>query len=88
MTSKVTTTPRQLLDMTKCMAQGTSLTCWPCISYAGYIRFYKVSSILDVGAGTGRAMFWLQQRFPKLTIKGIEPVEALRNQGFAKGISS
>ena len=31
---------------------------------AGYIRFYNISSILDVGAGTGRAMFWLQQRFP------------------------
>ena len=37
---------------------------------------------------TGRAMFWLKQHFPKLTIKGIEPVEALRNRGFAKGISS
>jgi SAM-dependent methyltransferase len=55
---------------------------------AGYIKFYNISSILDVGAGTGRAMFWLQQRFPGLTIKGIEPVEALRKQGFAKGISS
>jgi ubiquinone/menaquinone biosynthesis C-methylase UbiE len=55
---------------------------------AGYIKFYDISSILDVGAGTGRAMFWLKQRFPRLTIKGIEPVEALRNQGFAKGISS
>jgi len=54
---------------------------------AGYIKFYNISSILDVGAGTGRAMFWLQQRFPRLTIKGIEPVEALRKQGFAKGIS-
>jgi SAM-dependent methyltransferase len=43
---------------------------------------------LDVGAGTGRAMFWLRERFPELTIKGIEPVEALRNQGFAKGISN
>jgi SAM-dependent methyltransferase len=31
-------------------------------------------------------MFWLRQRFPKLIIKGIEPVEALRSQGFAKGI--
>ena len=55
---------------------------------AGYIRFYNISSILDVGAGTGRAMFWLQQRFPRLTIKGVEPVEALRNEGFAKSISN
>ena len=55
---------------------------------AGYIRFYKICSILDVGAGTGRAMAWLRERFPELTIKGIEPVEALRNQGFAKGISN
>jgi hypothetical protein len=33
-------------------------------------------------------MLWLQQRFPNLTIKGIEPVEALRSQGFKKGISN
>jgi SAM-dependent methyltransferase len=33
-------------------------------------------------------MLWLQQRFPTLTIKGIEPVEELRKQGFAKSISS
>ena len=32
-------------------------------------------------------MFWLQQRFPNLAIKGIEPVEALRSQGFRKSIS-
>ena len=55
---------------------------------ASYIRFYHISSILDVGAGTGRAMIWLQRHFPELTIKGIEPVEGLRSQAFAKGISN
>ena len=49
---------------------------------AGYIKFYNVSSILDVGAGTGRAMFWLKQHFPKLTIKGIEPVQGTTQSRF------
>jgi SAM-dependent methyltransferase len=53
---------------------------------ASYIEFYNIQSILDVGAGTGRAVLWLKQRFPKLTIVGIEPVEALRVQGYQKGL--
>src|ERR1035441_7036703 len=54
---------------------------------AGYIEFHGIRSVLDVGAGTGRAMLWLHRRFPELVVKGIEPVQALREVGFAKGIS-
>jgi ubiquinone/menaquinone biosynthesis C-methylase UbiE len=54
---------------------------------AGYIEFYQIRSILDVGAGTGRTVLWLKNRFPHLIIKGIEPVAALREQGYQKGIS-
>lgn len=54
---------------------------------AGYIEFYNISSVLDVGAGTGRTMTWLKQKFPNLIVKGVEPVEALRDQGYKKGIS-
>lgn len=54
---------------------------------AGYIEFYQIRSVLDVGAGTGRTILWLKNRFPDLIIKGIEPVAALREQGYKKGIS-
>jgi ubiquinone/menaquinone biosynthesis C-methylase UbiE len=54
---------------------------------AGYIEFYKIRSILDVGAGTGRTLLWLKQRFPELILKGIEPVAALRQKGHEKGLT-
>lgn len=55
---------------------------------SAYIEFYKVRSVLDVGAGTGRTLTWLKQRHPGLVVKGIEPVQALREQAYQKGISS
>ncbi|NET73950.1 MAG: class I SAM-dependent methyltransferase [Sphaerospermopsis sp. SIO1G2] len=54
---------------------------------ASYIEFYKIRSILDVGAGTGRTILWLKHRFPKLIIHGIEPVKELCDQAYRKGIS-
>jgi len=55
----------------------------------GYIDFYKIRSVLDIGAGTGRSLLWLKKYCPELQIvKGIEPVEALRQQGYQKGLSS
>ncbi|MDJ0674827.1 MAG: class I SAM-dependent methyltransferase [Calothrix sp. MO_167.B42] len=54
---------------------------------AAYIEFHQIHSILDVGAGTGRTMLWLKNRFPDLIIKGIEPVAALREQAHYKGLS-
>jgi ubiquinone/menaquinone biosynthesis C-methylase UbiE len=45
-----------------------------------------VKSVLDVGAGTGRAMRFLKARFPDPVIKGLEPVESLRSCGHAQGI--
>lgn len=55
---------------------------------SAYIEYYQVQSVLDIGAGTGNAILWLKKRFPHLTIKGIEPVAALREQGYQKGLSS
>lgn len=55
---------------------------------AGYVDFYNIKSILDVGAGTGTTLLWLKKRFPELTVVGIEPVQALRQQGHNKGLSS
>ena len=53
---------------------------------AAFISLNGVRSVLDVGAGTGRAMRFLRARFPDLVIKGVEPVEALRLRGHAQGI--
>jgi ubiquinone/menaquinone biosynthesis C-methylase UbiE len=45
-----------------------------------------VDSVLDVGAGTGRAIEKLKRRWPRARVMGIEPVAALRVQGYKKGI--
>lgn len=44
-------------------------------------------SILDVGAGTGRAMLFLKKKRPDLLIKGIEPVAELRKVGYESGLA-
>lgn len=54
---------------------------------SGLMEFYKVQSVLDVGAGTGRVALFLHQRFPNLRIISIEPVKALREIGYEKGLS-
>lgn len=46
-----------------------------------------VESVLDVGAGTGRAIQKLKKRWKDTKITGIEPVEALRQIGHKNGIS-
>lgn len=45
------------------------------------------STILDVGSGTGRALRHLK-RVPDLSVRGIEPVAALRDQGHAAGLTT
>ncbi len=54
---------------------------------AGVIPFFDIQSVLDVGAGTGRALLYLNERCPQVRVTGIEPVEALREQGYAKGLT-
>ena len=51
------------------------------------IEYYGIRSVLDVGAGTGRTLLWLKDRFPDLIIKGVEPVDALREEGYKLGLS-
>jgi len=54
----------------------------------GLVTQYKIDSILDVGAGTGRLSRKFRQNNLTRDIKvtGIEPVKALREYGHANGI--
>lgn len=52
------------------------------------IDFFEISSVLDVGAGTGRAVQFLKEARPHLRIVGIEPVDALVREGHRKGLST
>ncbi len=54
---------------------------------SAFIELHGIKSVLDVGAGTGRAMRFLKERFPNLMVKGVEPVETLRLRGHAQGIT-
>jgi len=45
-----------------------------------FIDRLKIDSMLDVGCGTGRALGYFSQKHPDLTLKGIEPVQALLDQ--------
>ena len=50
------------------------------------ISAYSIQSVLDVGSGTGRAVAFLRERHPSIQVIGIEPVAALRQRGYTKGI--
>lgn len=53
----------------------------------GLIELYKIQSILDVGAGTGRVAQFLKTKYPELKIISVEPVKALREVGHEKGLT-
>ena len=54
---------------------------------AAYIRAMHARSVLDVGAGTGRALSFLRgQLAPDVRLPGIEPVPELIAQARSKGI--
>lgn len=51
------------------------------------IDYYGITSVLDVGAGTGRVALYLKAKHPALKIVSVEPVKELREVGHAKGLS-
>ena len=53
---------------------------------AAQIRFNGAKSVLEIGSGTGRAVRFLKERFPHMRVLGVEPVAALRELAYSKGI--
>lgn len=50
------------------------------------IDHFGFESVLDVGAGTGRALSYIKERKPGIRAIGVEPVRALREVGYRRGI--
>lgn len=53
----------------------------------GIVRYHGFRSLLDVGAGTGRVLRHAKHHLPFATISGVEPVEGLREIGYANGLT-
>jgi ubiquinone/menaquinone biosynthesis C-methylase UbiE len=51
------------------------------------VDFYAIESVLDIGSGTGRAIEHMKRHRPALRVKGVEPVQELRDIGYRNGIS-
>lgn len=50
------------------------------------IDLFGIRSVLDIGSGTGRALQVLKESCPHLRVVGVEPSDALREIGYAKGL--
>lgn len=59
-----------------------------CALLTGLLEHYKITSLLDVGCGTGRAINYLSQSRPSLRILGVEPVAEMREAGVKAGLSA
>jgi ubiquinone/menaquinone biosynthesis C-methylase UbiE len=57
----------------------------------GFLRMIEARSVLDIGAGTGRAIRHLMNNMPDLSVRGVEPVaaridEAVEKKGIPRGV--
>lgn len=52
--------------------------------FSGVARDTAHSKLLDIGAGTGRGLCWLRDRFPNSQVVGVEPVPELREIGYKR----
>ena len=55
---------------------------------SAFIEYHGIKSVLDVGSGTGRALRYLKARHPDVRFVGVEPVAALRQVGYAAGLTA
>jgi SAM-dependent methyltransferase len=51
---------------------------------SGFVDSLNITSMLDLGCGTGRGVTFLSERHPSLRVVGIEPVKALIDQAILK----
>jgi ubiquinone/menaquinone biosynthesis C-methylase UbiE len=54
----------------------------------GLLDYCKITSILDIGSGTGRVLSYIKKHRPDIRIVGIEPVAELREIGYQEGLGS
>lgn len=52
----------------------------------GLMRHYNYSSLLDVGAGTGRVLRYAKADLPEVKVAGVEPVDGLREIAYQQGV--
>jgi ubiquinone/menaquinone biosynthesis C-methylase UbiE len=52
---------------------------------SGFFELLGISSVLDVGCGTGRGMRFFLQEKPGISVRGVEPVAALIDQAVNVG---
>jgi SAM-dependent methyltransferase len=52
----------------------------------GVLKSLSATSLLDVGAGTGRAIRFFREHRPEMKIVGVEPSDAMRAVGYDAGI--
>jgi ubiquinone/menaquinone biosynthesis C-methylase UbiE len=57
-----------------------------CALLTGLVHHYQLSTLLDVGCGTGRAIGYLSKSCPSLEILGLEPVHEMREAAVSAGI--
>src|ERR1700741_3753121 len=50
----------------------------------GFLRMIEARSLLDIGAGTGRAVRHLMDNMPNVSVRGVEPVAARIEEGVQK----
>jgi len=55
---------------------------------SSFVELMNIRTILDVGTGTGRCLEYLLKRHPDIDCHGVEPVQALREEGIKNGIPS
>ncbi|SRR5258706_2718429 len=54
---------------------------------SAFLTKFHLRSVLDVGSGTGRALFELEKLCPDIAVQGIEPVKSLREVAYQNGIN-
>jgi len=58
------------------------------LSYiSALIKTLSITSVLDIGCGTGRGVEYIQNLYPDVKIIGIEPIQELLDVGVKNGIS-